>query len=405
MGNFRRGKSENKSKCGFTVMNNHHLRDKELSLKAKGLLSLMLSLPPDWEYSVNGLCCIVKEGRDSVKNALDELKKHGYLEVFMLTPDKSGTGRIKYIYKTYELPKDREDEEDKKGFGKNDKKLFCGADKREKMDVTSKQEEAVFGKNDKKSFCVAEKKEKIESKLKQKREAGGIKVVSDDNEDKRGLYDKSYENIKVGRSGSAKENRSIACKDLKNKEENKNCLETNEYPIDSKELGGDMGNDKECKSSISDQGDDYFFNQNKKKQGTKNQYAVNEGADDEHSESKRQINNDEQSIDKINIDDIYTMFAKPDRESIKSYCMERKNSIDAGKFYDFYESKGWMIGSSPMRDWKACIRNWERNEEEKVKREKAISKNKGKTEIESDRYYDMYDDYSMEDIEKMMMDF
>ena len=167
----------------------------------------MLSLPPDWEYSVNGLCCIVKEGRDSVKNTLNELKKHGYLEVYMLTPDKSGTGRIKYIYKTYEFPKDREDKEDKNGFGKNDKKSFCGTEKREKTDVTSKQKEAEFGKNDEKSFYGTEKRGKIESKLRQKREAGVIKGVPDDNEDRRGVYDKSYKGTKDSRSSAVKENR------------------------------------------------------------------------------------------------------------------------------------------------------------------------------------------------------
>ena len=51
----------------------------------------------------------------------------------------------------------------------------------------------------------------------------------------------------------------------------------------------------------------------------------------------------------------------PDINEVKAYCMERNNEIDAEQFYDFYETKGWMIGKSKMKDWKACVRTWERN--------------------------------------------
>lgn len=63
----------------FTVMSNYHLRDVELSLKAKGLLSLMLSLPEDWDYTTKGLACICKDGVVSITSALKELENHGYL--------------------------------------------------------------------------------------------------------------------------------------------------------------------------------------------------------------------------------------------------------------------------------------------------------------------------------------
>ena len=52
-------------------------------------------------------------------------------------------------------------------------------------------------------------------------------------------------------------------------------------------------------------------------------------------------------------------FQKPSIEDIKTYCRERGNNVDAQVFYDFYESKGWMVGKSPMKDWKACVRTWE----------------------------------------------
>ena len=55
------------------------------------------------------------------------------------------------------------------------------------------------------------------------------------------------------------------------------------------------------------------------------------------------------------------IFCKPTVDEIKSYCLERKNGVDAQHFYDFYESKGWMVGKNKMKDWKACVRTWERN--------------------------------------------
>ena len=56
---------------GYTVMSNYHLRDKSLSLKAKGLLSQMLSLPEDWDYTTKGLACICKDGVDSITSAMN----------------------------------------------------------------------------------------------------------------------------------------------------------------------------------------------------------------------------------------------------------------------------------------------------------------------------------------------
>ena len=55
----------------FTIMSNYHFRDMNLSLKAKGLLSYMLSLPDDWDYSLNGLASVSKEGIKAIKNIVD----------------------------------------------------------------------------------------------------------------------------------------------------------------------------------------------------------------------------------------------------------------------------------------------------------------------------------------------
>ena len=93
----------NKTK-DFTIMSNYHFRDKNLSLKAKGLLSLMLSLPDEWDYSINGLVAICKENETAIKSTLNELKKYGYLVVDKLMPNETKSGRIEYVYNIYETP-------------------------------------------------------------------------------------------------------------------------------------------------------------------------------------------------------------------------------------------------------------------------------------------------------------
>ena len=80
----------------FTVMSNYHFKEKGLSLKAKGLLSLMLSLPDDWDYSIAGLTTLSKDGKDSVMSALAELEKFGYLTRVRLTNDKGQFAGVEY---------------------------------------------------------------------------------------------------------------------------------------------------------------------------------------------------------------------------------------------------------------------------------------------------------------------
>jgi hypothetical protein len=85
----------------YTVMSNTHFREKNMSLKAKGLLSLMLSLPDDWDYSVEGLIAICKESGTAIKSTLKELKEFGYLKVEKTQNEK---GVFEYIYNIYENP-------------------------------------------------------------------------------------------------------------------------------------------------------------------------------------------------------------------------------------------------------------------------------------------------------------
>ena len=61
-------------------------------------------------------------------------------------------------------------------------------------------------------------------------------------------------------------------------------------------------------------------------------------------------------------------FVKPTVEEIKAYCIERNNNIDAERFFDYYEANGWKVSGNAMKDWKATVRNWERNEKARNKR-------------------------------------
>ena len=87
---------------GYTVMSNHHLRNKELSLKAKGLLSQMLSLPEDWDYTLAGLSLINRESIDAIRTAIWELEKAGYITRRQGRDEKGKMTAIEYTI--YEQP-------------------------------------------------------------------------------------------------------------------------------------------------------------------------------------------------------------------------------------------------------------------------------------------------------------
>lgn len=93
---FRINKTKN-----YTVMSNYHLQDKNLSYKAKGLLSCMLSLPDDWNYSVRGLTSISKEGIKAINSILKELEENYYLK---RERKQENNGRFYYEYNIYETP-------------------------------------------------------------------------------------------------------------------------------------------------------------------------------------------------------------------------------------------------------------------------------------------------------------
>ena len=93
---FRVEKTKN-----YTVMGNYHFSDRNLSLEAIGLLSFMLSLPEDWNYSLNGLVAIRKEGIKKIRSTLKELQEYGYLTI---NKKQKANGRFEYEYLIYEIP-------------------------------------------------------------------------------------------------------------------------------------------------------------------------------------------------------------------------------------------------------------------------------------------------------------
>ena len=81
----------------YTVMSNYHLRDKTISFKAKGLLSLMLSLPEDWDYTLAGLTRISLEGKDAIRAAVVELEKAGYVTRSRVRNEKGHLQGTEYV--------------------------------------------------------------------------------------------------------------------------------------------------------------------------------------------------------------------------------------------------------------------------------------------------------------------
>ena len=93
--------------ANYTVMSNTHLKDRRLSYKSKGLLSVILSLPPEWDYTITGLSIIAADGVDSVKTAIRELEKYGYVTRRQLRDERGRMAQNEYL--VYENPTDNPD--------------------------------------------------------------------------------------------------------------------------------------------------------------------------------------------------------------------------------------------------------------------------------------------------------
>lgn len=187
----------------FTVIRNSIFKDKTLSAKAKGMACQLLSLPPDWDYSVKGLVTLFNDGEASIRSALSELEEHGYLR------------REQY------------------------------------------REEGKFSKS--------------------------RYVITD--------------------------------------------MLKSEKPF------------------------------------VENPLAENPSAENHAQYNTKELNTKESNTKRY-------VFIKPAIEDIEDYINEKGYRVDAHKFYDYYESNGWKVGKNPMKDWKAAIRNWARNDYDKPKESK-----------------------------------
>ena len=88
--------------CNYTTLSNYHFKDRRLSWKAKGLLSTMLSLPDDWNYSIEGLACLSNDGIKATNSGLIELEKYGYLTRNQKRNQNGHFGVTEYVI--YEQP-------------------------------------------------------------------------------------------------------------------------------------------------------------------------------------------------------------------------------------------------------------------------------------------------------------
>ena len=199
----------------YTVMSNAHFKEKGMSLKAKGLLSLMLSLPDNWDFSVNGLVAICKENESAIKSTLNELKRFGYLVIRKSMPNQTKSGRIEYEY---------------------------------------------------------------------------------------WVYEQKQEGKKQGLEIQPLEIQPLEIQPLENPAQlNTNILNT--------------------------------------KESNTNRLSIKDS-------EKRKIK--EKNI------------IPPSKELVESYIQENRLNVDADRFIDYYDSKGWIVGKTKMKDWQATLRNWDR---------------------------------------------
>ena len=90
-----------------------------------------------------------------------------------------------------------------------------------------------------------------------------------------------------------------------------------------------------------------------------NESSMQDGTKVQHTDNNEYININNTLSNKGR-----TKFQKPSLDEVRLYCQERNNQVDPERFFNFYESKGWVVGKSPMKDWKAAVRTWEKREKE-----------------------------------------
>lgn len=115
---------------------------------------------------------------------------------------------------------------------------------------------------------------------------------------------------------------------------------------------------------------------------------------DTHIDTQTETNNTLNTLDTLNIKEKEIPkgiskkknFTPPTTEEVENYCQENNYNIDAQRFVDFYESKGWMVGKNKMKDWKAAVRNWVRRQKEEHRSEKPLDEQTRKRYAKYDRW-------------------
>ena len=112
------------------------------------------------------------------------------------------------------------------------------------------------------------------------------------------------------------------------------------------------------------------------------------------SDTNKNVKNEKNEKNYKEVGEKRKRFIPPTQEEVKSYCTERKNTVDPERFVDFYESKGWMVGKNKMKDWKAAVRSWEKKEDPKQPVKKKTDFHLGESRGK---------EYTNEELEKMLL--
>lgn len=101
----------------------------------------------------------------------------------------------------------------------------------------------------------------------------------------------------------------------------------------------------------------------KKQNSSKTKANYNQDKVESNKENEKENKKDKEIEIEKDIIDKRKRFTPPTVEEVQSYCIERRNTVDAERFVDFYSAKGWKVGNQPMKDWRAAVRTWEKREE------------------------------------------
>ncbi len=132
------------------------------------------------------------------------------------------------------------------------------------------------------------------------------------------------------------------------------------------------------------------FRERKKEQALLERYSSVTKSNESKSKS---IEKDIEKDKEIEGDKKRKRFTPPTLEEVKAYCKERNNRVDPQKWFDHYTSNGWIVGKTKMKDWKASVRTWERNEYDRPKKKEVLPEYMSMTDEQREAYFDFMGEY------------